>query len=171
MTKPLLICAALSLAALLAGCPGPGAPAPGPSAMPPAPVDAADDMIVQTPPHAASWDGDATPDGLDVQLYFFVYRAQPPVTVQGRVEFLLYEGILQPADLPKQPPAYTWVFTGDLLRSRQARSTVGWGYAMQLGWGKNPPQTSSVTLLVKYTPNQGAPIIFSKPITIAVGPR
>ena len=161
-------CSALAalLAAALAGCNGPGAL----TASPPPAVGQVDRVVLSPVPVASNWDGRPGPDGLEVTVRLFQYRRELPVTVKGTLEFLLYEGVIDAQELPETQPVRTWRFSEDGLREHLHRSMFGWGYSVRLGWASDVPQTSSVTLLTRYLPPEGPPVV-SRPMAVLMRPR
>jgi len=140
---------------------------------PPPPVDAVGYMLMPTYPIPVNWDGRAGADGLAVQVYLFRPPAGSlPLTVTGTLEFALYEGKPAPEELERIEPLRRWRFAGEARDACRVRSAYGWGYAMRLPWGNEPPATSSVTLTARYVPpeGKGAPV-HADPTRIAIGPR
>ena len=167
-------CVLLSLLVLLAaaGCtvPSTGHRMTSPSLTPPQPVDQADVVeLWAVPPAAINWDEDPGPDGIRGQILLYSNRnaGAETVLVKGTLECLMYEGRVPRDGLPTARPQRTWTFTSQELATRQVRSMVGWGYAAQLGWGRQVPASASVTFAVRYTPSAG-PTIYSAPVVIAM---
>jgi len=154
-------------AAALAGCNGRAHEVPS---APPAPVDRADALHVQCSHAPVNWDGQGGPDGVLVLVHLFRQSESLPVTVRGLLSFDLYEGVVGPAEIAKARPIRSWRYRGDQLRALLTRTVWGWGYTAQLGWGEAVPRTSSVTLLARYLPADGEPIV-AEPIVIPMGPR
>ena len=166
MTRPMAFFISVALAAL-AGCKA------GPqkiSAVPPAAVDTVDAMHVQCSYAPINWDGRPGPDGLMVLVLLFRQSRALPMTVRGTIEFSLYQGVVSTDEISDVKPAYSWLFQGARLQACQTRTVWGWGYTMRLGWGSAAPTASSVTLLVRYVPEKGAPLR-SDAIVIPMGPR
>ncbi len=156
---------------LAAGC---GGPAPGAkelkfvSATPPRPVDAVDRVdFWAAPPAAINWDEIPGVDGVQARVYLFKVDRADTVLVKGALEFLMYAGRAQQGGPPPAEPLKTWSFTGDELAAYRTRSMVGWGYAAQLGWGKDVPTAPVITLRARYQPPKGPPV-YSAPISIAM---
>jgi hypothetical protein len=74
-------------------------------------------------------------------------------------------------EVPALKPASTWAFAGPALTACLARSIVGWGYAMRLGWQVAEPQADTVTLVACYRPPGGKPTYSRPPIHVAVRQR
>jgi hypothetical protein len=127
-------------------------------------------MRLEATPVAASWDDRPGPDGLEVRVHFFHPGSRLPLAVNGRLEFILYEGLVADEDLDKANPFYSWKFTGQTLRPYLSLSAVGWGYVLRLAWGANAPTTSAVTLTAVYYPPSGPPVR-DRAISIAVQSR
>lgn len=168
MTFPKL-CLGLLVPALCAGLAGCNSAA-SISATPPPAVGQVDSILVQTLPAAVNWDGQPGPDGLEARVYLFQYDRKLPVAAKGTLEFTVYEGILRAEGIAEAKPFYSWRFDGETLKEHLTRSAVGWGYTVRLGWGAAAPAASAVTLLSRYLPPEGRPIV-ARPITLATGPR
>ncbi len=140
------------------------------SSTPPPPVDEIDRIYLQVSPNAVNWDGKPGPDGLEAWVHLFRLSQPLPVTVRGTLRFTIYEGVISENDLASARPFHSWLFDGEKLKLHQVRLMAGWGYAMRLGWGRNKPTTSSVTLTAQYLPLQGNPV-HANPIAIPIGPR
>ena len=135
----------------------------------PWPVGDVDAIVVRlTPPTAMNWDNHPAPDGFQAQVHLFQLKHDLPVTVKGTLEFLLYEGRIAANDAAGRQPLRTWQFTPERLRDCLGRSIVGWGYAMRLGWGRQVPAASSVTLLARYQPPDGQ-ATYSAPLSVPIG--
>ena len=138
---------------------------------PPRPVDQVDRVVLPTQ-DPVDWDGRPGPDGLAVQVYFFLRPPATalPVTVTGRLELDLYEG--EPADNTNPQPLLSWSFSAAELQAYRARAAPGWGYALRLGWGDRPPKASFITLTARYLPPEGKGMpVSAKATTISIGPR
>ncbi len=151
----------LSLLPALTGC-GVNSALPG---GPPAPVAQVDQMVVQAAPTAVNWDGRPGADGIDLMVHFFLMAQKQPVTVQGSIEFKLYEGALSAEKLQATPVFQEWRYAGNNLRSALQRTSFGWGYAFRLGWGSHVPQASAVTVVIQYAAPSGKTVT-SDPVTI-----
>ena len=158
-----------ALAAVLCGCDG-GSGAHRVSATPPRPVDAPDLIYPLCSHSPVNWDGEPGPDGISVVVLFFRRDQDLPVTVRGALEFALYDGVVQAAEIARVAPLRVWRFQGTQLSASLTRTAYGWGYSHRLGWGSSPPKTASATLLVKYVPPDG-PVMSADPLVVPIGPR
>ncbi|MCK4626372.1 MAG: hypothetical protein KAV00_13725 [Phycisphaerae bacterium] len=140
------------------------------SATPPPPVDEIDRIYLQVSPNAVNWDGKPGPDGLEACVHMFRLSQPLPVTVRGTLKFTIFEGVISESNLLSARPFHSWLFDGETLKLHQVRLMMGWGYAMRLGWERNKPTTSSVTLAVEYLPQKGDSV-HANPIAIPIGPR
>lgn len=137
------------------------------AAKPPAPVSRVDVVVAEAVPMAVSWDERPGPDGVRVRVTMFRTDLPQPVIGEGSLEFLLFAGQAGGIDPTSAEPFRSWRFSCQELRPSLARSIVGWGYSVSLGWGDRPPRTPTVSLFVRYIPLQGDPV-WSKPVSIAV---
>jgi hypothetical protein len=153
------------VAAVLGGC---GPARRGVSQTPPNPVDRVDAInLWAVPPAAINWDDVPGPDGIQVNVFLYQADRAEPVLIKGTIEFVMYEG-RRPRDGPETvKPLRTWQFTEQELGTHEMRGPAGWGYAVQLGWGKDVPKSAVVTLLVRYLPPKGPPVS-SEPIVIPI---
>ena len=158
-----LLCAGVLGMAL--GC---GPSRRGVSRTPPRLVDHADAIeLWAMPPAAINWDEVPGPDGVRVSVYLYLAEQAQPVLVKGSLEFMMYEG-RRPHEGPETvQPFRTWQFTEQELLTHQMRGPAGWGYAAQLGWGRDVPKSAVITLLARYLPPAGPPVA-SSPIVIPI---
>lgn len=167
--RPWTVVACVLAATAASGCTGAGE-VRVPS-RPPRPVEDVDEIIVQlTPPTAVNWDNLPGPDGLQAQIHFFRLDEDLAVTIAGTLEMALYEGRAGPREIEREPPLHVWKYEGDGLRRRLAKTLVGWGYGVRLGWGDRCPKSGSVTLLARYhSPSGGTKT--SETIHVPLGPK
>ena len=129
------------------------------SSQPPRPVDKVDKVALRiSPPMPLNWDDTPGLDGLQAQVNLFQVDQPLSVTVEGTLEFMLYEGRGTAQVLAGKEPFRTWSFTGAGLERCLDKTIFGWGYAMRLDWGNRPPKTPSVTLLARYRPARGSDV-------------
>ncbi len=137
---------------------------------PPEPVDQVDAIeLWANSPEAVSWSNTLAPDGVRVSVFLYQYRwgKVKAVLVKGALEFQMFDGRVNEADLGTAKPMQTWVFQDQELSAHEVSGPPGWGYAAQLGWGRNVPKLSRVTVVACYkSPNGMA--YFSKPLVIGV---
>ena len=166
MKRPLLACL-LAAAALPAGCQT--GRKLSVSANPPRAVQKVDQIDLSLiPPTPLNWDDDPGLDGFQVQVFFWRQDEKLSVTIDGTLEFLLYEGRCTAAELVGKKPFHTWTFKNPELSTFLGKSMVGWGYAMRLDWGQHVPTTRTVTLVARYIPPRG-PAKLSAPALVAMG--
>ena len=106
--------------------------------------------------------------GFKAAVWFFVNDQAAPVLVSGRVEILMFDGIVSPDALPTPEPLHVWSFPGDKLGQFAGRlPLVGWGYNFGLlEWGSDTPTQNRVTVIVRYT--GGPKPVYSSPQTVIV---
>jgi hypothetical protein len=93
-------------------------------------------------------------------------RAEP-VLFKAGLEFLMHEGRRPREGSAAAALLKTWQFTEEELVTHQMRGPAGWGYAFQLGWGKEVPTFSVITLTARYLPPVGPPVA-SSPMVIPI---
>jgi len=141
------------------------------SSLPPRPVDKVDKVALRlSPPMPLNWDDMPGLDGFQAQVNLFQLDRPLSVTVDGALEFMLYEGHGTAQVLAGKEPFRTWSFQGPDLRRCLGKSLFGWGYAMRLGWGGGAPRSSSVTLIARYRPVKGRDVS-SDPLHVAMVPK
>ena len=99
-------------------------------------------------------------------MYLYQADRAEPVLIKAGLEFLMHEG-RRPREGSAAALLKTWQFTEEELVTHQMRGPAGWGYAIQLGWGKDVPTSSVITLTVRYLPLVGPPVA-SSPIVIPI---
>ena len=138
------------------------------SRTPPRPVDRVDKIeLFAAPPAAINWDNVPGVDGVQVRILMYQVDRPEPILVKGTVEFLMYGGRLEQESASTPTPLKVWRFTPQEMEMRRFRGIAGWGYALQLGWGRDVPQAKVVSLSARYLPSSGAGVS-SAPILIAV---
>jgi hypothetical protein len=135
---------------------------------PPKPVDKVDYIdLWAVPPSAINWDDVPGPDGVRVRAFLYLADRAEPVLIRGTLEFLMFADRIHQADVLTTEPTQVWSFSDQELATRQVRAAHGWGYAAQLGWGKNVPKSPVVTLVARFKPYEGRPL-YSMPMLVAV---
>jgi hypothetical protein len=163
--RRVVLCSLILAAAIMGGC---GSMRKGVSPTPPKPVDRAIAIdLWAVPPAAINWDDVPGPDGVQVNVFLYQADRAEPVLVKGTIEFTMFEGRRPREGLEAAQPLRQWKYTEQELATREIRGPAGWGYAAQLGWGKDVPKSAVVTLLVRYLPPQGPPVS-SAPVVIAI---
>lgn len=123
-----------------------------------------------TPPAPVNWDGRPGPDGLQVQVNFFRRDEDLSVTVKGSLELALYEGRIEVEHLGAARPVRTWRFDSVELSTYCGKSAFGWGYAMRLPWGSQPPPGPNATLGSRYI-SPGGRVVSGRPIIVPLKPQ
>jgi len=152
------------------GCGGPLAVGYPPDA--PGRVAAVDRILPGIPSQATTSAGSMRPDGIQVSVWFFGPdrdESSPAVMVKGRVEILMFDGVVPSADLATAMPLRVWEFPGDQLGQYAGKHyLMGWGYNFGLlRWGDARPTQDRVTMIVRYT-GQAGPAM-SAPTIVTVG--
>lgn len=119
-------------------------------------------------PVAVNLDQNSGLDGFVIKVYAS-NRSQPkPMTIgSGTIEVFMFDGILGVTTAPDAAPLRTWKYSAPELKEFQIDSSIGTGYQLALNWGENGPTSSKISVLVRYTPPQGSPVI-SAPSIISV---
>lgn len=125
-----------------------------------------DQLHLLTIPVAINFDNVAGADGFAIKVYASRASDPKPVAIpRGTVEILMYNGVVRASDLATTKPLRTWSFSGDTLRDRQYRTSIGIGYQFALGWGEAKPAADRVTVVARHLSPEG-PVISSLPSSI-----
>ncbi len=136
----------------------------------PRPVTRIEWIDLHVMPTAVNLDDVPGPDGLRAQVFLYQLARPEPVTVDGTLEMLLYEGNIPAASLDKHEPFHVWRFDAAELRGMLIRKLGLWGYSMELRWGRRAPTAAAVTLEARYS-RPGGKTIHSVPSAIPLGTR
>ena len=162
---------ALWLALALVGCMRPATGAKelrSVSATPPRAVDRADIVdLWAVPPAVINWDDVPGPDGVRVCVFLYRSDRPEPVLVKGEIEFLMFDGRVPRDGLTTAKPFQVWRYAEKELAASQMRGVAGWGYAAQLGWGRNVPKSAAITVTARYLPPTGSPL-YASPFSLAM---
>ncbi len=130
-----------------------------------------DSLHVFGVPVALDLDGKPGPDAFGITVYASEGAAARGVAVtSGRVEVLMYDGVLPSGEGSTNAvptPLRQWSLTLLALNQSAIKSSLGVGYRLTPRWDDTPPRRSSITVVVRYLPTRGNPVI-SAPVTIAV---
>ena len=126
------------------------------TAEPPRPVQRIDVLSLEiSPPTPINWDNIPGPDGIQVKLTCWRTDTPLPVTIDGNVEFLLFQGVVTSAGVASSTPMQVWMFTGKQLNARLIRTMFGWSYLVPLEWGRQAPGAGTITLAARYSSPDG----------------
>jgi hypothetical protein len=161
----------LTLTVLLAGCAGGGGASRSPSSSGSdfgsssterAARGTITELHVFTVPVALELNGKPGPDGIGVRLYATEGgRARGVLLKSGRLEILMYDGKLDPGAVASREPARSWTFDAGQLRQFEGESSLGVGYQLALDWQPARPKSQAVSVVVKYHPPRGEPLVSS----------
>jgi len=101
-------------------------------------------------------------DSINVRVYAVdseLPKAQP--IRQGNLELLLYDGLVREGFVETNQLLRAWTFPPAELASRVFTSAVGTGYFFVLSWGKDHPQSNTLTVVARYRPLEGPPVYSS----------
>ena len=153
---------ALATAALcLAGCPPPD------GGVPPR-VAAVDRINVLADPNAQNFDEAPGLDGVKLRVFLYQAGRGSSVRADGPMEFCLYEGRPGSGGLEGMMLFHKWVLSAEDLERFLGQMLGQYGYGLRLEWGPTPPRSEMLTLIVRYLPRTGPPVVAS-PVIIMVG--
>ncbi len=122
-------------------------------------------------PVAVNLDGQPGPDGFSVRVYAKGLKSSKSVLIpRGKLELLMFDGIVAEGQSPLPQPLKTWQFTGSELKKHAGHSALGEGYRFTLRWEEARPTRGRLTIVVRYLPESG-PAIVSAPSSIAMGAK
>ncbi len=122
-------------------------------------------------PVALNLDSKPGPDGIGVRVFMTpAGRARGTEMHEGRLDVLMFDGVVTETDFTRTPPLKVWSFTAQQLAPVVGSSALGIGYQLALNWGQSRPHVTSVTVVARYHPPSG-PDLFSTPNSISVGTR
>lgn len=120
-------------------------------------------------PMAVNLDGQPGPDGFSARVFVRGPMSSRSILVpDGAVELEMYDGALAEGPESRPAPLRTWRFEGRELKSHSGQSAVGPGYRFTLRWAEARPTKSRISIVVRYLPVAGPPVI-SAPSSVAVG--
>lgn len=120
---------------------------------------------LMTQPVAANLDGAPGADGLQIKIY--LYHKDKTIFGGGTLNVMLFDGNDSQGDLRNGKPIHTWTFSPNQLKPFLANSYGLLHYQLTLAWGENKPRSKTVTILARYTENDGKEI-FSTPVIVPV---
>ena len=154
-----------------AGC-GPDVPVKSPKADLVAPesvttVDKIISMVSSTP-----FTPDTPPEtaGIQASVWFLVNGQDAAVLVHGRVEVLMFDGVVSKEMAASAVPLHMWEFPSDQLARHAGRHRLwGWGYNLgNMPWGNDIPKQPRITVMFRYT--GGGKTIDSDPTVLIIRP-
>jgi hypothetical protein len=158
----------LAMVLILSGCVSPGndgnrtAPVFDPSGA------TIDELNLLAVPVALNFDNLPGLDGFVIKVYAGNRNRPKPVPIEaGKLELLMYDGILQRSDHGPISALRVWNFASDQLRRYQVKTSIGTGYELKLEWAEAKPKMDRITVLARYLPPAGK-VIYSAPSVISV---
>jgi hypothetical protein len=110
-------------------------------------------------PVALNFDQAPGPDGFVVKVYASAQNRPKPVPIEnGKVEVVMYDGMIGLTGPGSLHPLRVWSFTADNLKPFQIESSIGTGYQLAPLWGNDKPTNDKITIVVRYYPPKGNPI-------------
>lgn len=119
-------------------------------------------------PVAVNLDQNPGLDGFVIKVYASNRsRPKPMIIGSGTIEVFMFDGIMGFTTAHDAAPRQTWQYPAAELKEFQIESSIGTAYQLALTWGESGPTGSKISVLVRYTPPQGPPVI-SAPSIISV---
>ena len=127
-----------------------------------------DHINLQTAPAPGNWDGRPGSDGIEARVYLFQTDRDEPVELErGVLEFLLYEGRVEPSQLSKAKPSHLWRYPTSGLAAQRVKTLVGTGYLFRLDWSDQRPSGDVVTLSARL-PGTGPTPLYAMPVAFVL---
>ena len=99
------------------------------------------------------------PDGIGLRVYATSAQVPKGQEIQkGKLEILMYDGVVSSPEAPKSSPRHIWAFTPQQLKPFEGQTSLGIGYRLVLQWEADKPKGASVTVFGRYTPPRGASV-------------
>lgn len=148
---------------MLGGCAG-GAGRTGTGA-------AVESLHVLSVPVAVNFDGAPGPDGFALTLFAKGPKSAKGIPLPGGVlELLMYDGVYFEGKSSGAQPLRTWRFTRSDLKLHAGKSAIGTGYRFTLRWEAARPAQSSITIVARYLPTSGPPVV-AAPSSVTIGAK
>ena len=110
-------------------------------------------VLIPGSPIARDWRGDAGPDGILANAYFFQSANRPPVAARGVIHAFLYDQRDYKSNPRQAKPIYQWTFDLSQARQHVRRDQLGWlYYQFPLDWGRKVPKGPDVLLIFAFEP-------------------
>jgi hypothetical protein len=113
---------------------------------------------------------DQTPglDGFVLKIYATTRKRAKPIPIEeGKVEVLMFDGMVGLTGTGSRKPLHIWTFTAVDLRSFEIHGSIGTGYQLAPLWGDDKPTGGKFTIFVRYTPPKGNPLVSAPSIISA----
>ena len=150
------------LALWVAGC------ASAPESASPTRKQAVAHLYLFARPVAVRSENARTPDGFVVTLYATRgNNAQGVVIKSGKLEILMFDGVLKDNDPQSATPLHIWTYPAAELNKYMGKSSLGMAYHFTPQWGQAKPTRNNITVVARYIPPQGS-AIYSSASTISV---
>jgi len=156
-------------ALLLGGAFGCSTPSKETKAAPPSPgSQSIQEINLLAIPVALNFDQKPGPDGFVIKVYASNRKRPKALPIEhGKIEVVMYDGIPGVTEGVSLEPRRTWTYTAAELKPFEVHNAIGTGYQLAPQWGDTPPTGNQISVLVRYTPEEGG-IIRSAPSVIAV---
>lgn len=155
---------------LTVGCATEPAKPAKPELVAPESVTAADKMISMVSSTPLTPQTPIDQAGLQASVWFLINGQDAAVLVQGRLEVLMFDGVISRDTAAATVPLHMWEFPSDQLPRHAGKHRLwGWGYNLgNMPWGVDIPKQPRVTVIFRYT--GGGKTIESDPTVLVVRP-
>ncbi len=115
---------------------------------------------------ALDLDGQPGVDGFGARIYASVRGSAIGTPLAGgRLQFLMYDGVVRPEDLAAATPLRVWTYEAAALRPYAQLTSIGTGYRFALAWGDQVPHRERVTVIARHSAADGR-VVHSAPGSI-----
>jgi hypothetical protein len=110
-------------------------------------------------------------DAFSIRVYASTAQQPKGVVIrQGTLDIVLFDGTFAPNQPITGTPLRVWSFSPQQLKALANENRLGTGYEFTLPWAGTPPTRSRVTVLARYRPKSGNPVV-SGPSAISLSVR
>lgn len=101
---------------------------------------------------ALDLDGKPGADGFGARIYASVRGSAVGVPLAGgRLQFLMYDGVIRPEELAEALPLQVWTYEAAALAPYAQLTSIGTSYRFALSWGGKVPRRDRITIIARHT--------------------
>jgi len=109
-------------------------------------------------------------DGFAARVYAVKADRAKGVSVEnGKVEVLMFDGVISVDEVITKPPTQTWSYAPRELKALAEQSSLGQGYRFVLRWNE-APKKGHITIVARYVPEKGQ-AVYSAPSSITAAAK
>lgn len=109
---------------------------------------------------AIDLDGQPGGDGFGARVYASNRKSASGVVIAaGRLEIVMYDGVVGPEELKSAVPLRTWSYSEVELKPYAQKTSIGTGYRFALAWGEKKPRAERVTVVARHIASDGTTVL------------